>query len=144
MSDTYGSARQALAHMFSCRRGPAMRRPSWSNASASTGHHHLDHVTIAALLYGPNPGRVDPVSGQWGEGCGVEPGDDLEWELLEWAMAGPEDRAESLSPRALDVLQQLRELLDRHGLRSRPTCPEPSQFYRFEHPDGTRSGLRMR
>lgn len=133
MSDTWGSARQALAYMFSCRRGPQLRQPRYTNAPGSTGHHHLDHVLIGALVYG------DISSG----GIGVEPGSELDAELQDWALSADRDVVH-LGDNALDVLAELRELLDRHGLRARPTCPEPSQFYRFEHPDGTRSGLRMR
>lgn len=143
MSDTWGSVRQALGYMFSCTRGPELRQPRYTDAPGSTGHHHLDHVLVAALLYGPNPGRHDPTTGEWCEGCGVEHGDDLDAELQEWALASNRDD-ESPSDRVLDVLAQLRELLDHHGLRARPACPEPERFYRHVHPDGTRSGLRMR
>jgi hypothetical protein len=133
VSDTWGSARQALAYMFSCRRGPQLRQPRYTNAPGSTGHHHLDHVLIGALVYGPMSEG----------GCGVEPGDELEWELLEWAMSRPNERDDAPSAQVLDVLTHLRELLDEHGLRARPTCPEPSDFVRYVYPDGTR-GLRMR
>ena len=135
MSDTWGSARQALAYMFSCRRGPQLRQPRYTNAPASTGHHHLDHVLISALVYG-----------DISAGCiGLEAGSELEFELLEWAMARPDERDDAPSASVADVVTSLRELLDQHGMRARPTCPEPSQFYRLVDPDtGATSGLRMR
>jgi hypothetical protein len=130
VSDLWGSARQSLAYMFSCRRGPALKQPRYSTTSPSTGHHHLDHVLVGSLLYG-----------DIAEGCiGVVPGDDLDEELRDWVT----DRDAEPSDRVREVVSMLRQLLEQHGLTSRPTCPQPSEFYRFTNPDGTRSGLRMR
>lgn len=129
MSDLWNSPRQALGYYYSARKGPTWRQPRYTNTSASTGHHHLDHVMVGAILHGPESEG----------GCGVEPGSDIDDELEEWAL----DRDALASDRVRDVLELLNQRLREHGLKSEVPVPDRGMFVRWVYEDGT-SGLRMR
>lgn len=132
MSAQFDSPRQALAYHFSCRRGPAMARSRGSDQVASTGHGTWDAPIIGALLYGPSPGRVDPTTGAWGEGCGVEPDSELDDELQDWALGyGVE-----LSPRAREVVRRLRELMEQHGVKPISEPARAADLDRWTDPEG--------
>lgn len=131
MSSQFESPRQALAYHFSCLGGPALASPRFGEA-VSTGHGAWDGPLIGALLYGPDPGRIDTTTGAWGEGCGVEPGGELERELAEWALGyGVE-----LSARARQVVHRLRDLMEEHGVKPSSRPARASDVRHWTDPDG--------
>ncbi len=71
----FGSPRQALAYLFACERGPLLARLQPDNVPPSTNRHHLDHVEVGALLYGPKAMGC----------CGVVRDSELDQELRQWA-----------------------------------------------------------
>jgi hypothetical protein len=98
----FGSPRQALAYVFACERGPGLAQPKWHDAPRSTDRHHLDHVEVAALLYGP----IDQGC------CGVVRDSELDQDLRAWA-------TERGTPRTNEVLaieRRLRALLRAQGV----------------------------
>jgi hypothetical protein len=131
VSDQFDSPRQALAYHFSCLGGPALSQPRFGE-SISTGHGAWDGPLIGALLYGPNPGRIDATTGAWGEGCGVEAGGELERELAEWALG----HGVVLSPRARDIVRRLRGLMEHHGVKPVSEPARASDLERWTDPEG--------
>ena len=99
----WGSVRQALAFLYSCRKGPQLSRPSYTDAPRSTGRSWGDVLAIAALLHCE-------------DGCAVKAGSHLDDELERWAMDGGEDNR-TAGVRAVE--DRMRRLLDEHGLRRR-------------------------
>lgn len=103
----FGSPRQALAYVFACERGPGMARPKYHDAPRTTGNHHLDHVEVAALLYGRNPDG-SPAAGC----CGVVRGSELDMELRMWAT----QRGTARTNEVLAIERKLRALLRAQGV----------------------------
>lgn len=98
----FGSPRQALAYGFACERGPGLAQPKYHDAPRSTDRHHLDHVEVMALLYGP----ID-------EGCcGVERGSELDHDLRVWAT----ERGTPRSNEVLRIERRLRALMRAQGV----------------------------
>jgi hypothetical protein len=99
----YGSPRQAIAYLVTCRQGPGMARPSHNGLIAKdTGRHHLDHVLVGALLYGPREQGY----------CGVVKGSGLDLELQQWAT----QRGLGRSDEVRAVERRMRCLLRAHGI----------------------------
>lgn len=138
MSEQFDSPRQALAYHFSCLGGPSLSKQRMGE-SASTGHGAWDGPIIGALLYGPCPGRVDPTTGAWGEGCGVEAGGELERELAEWALGF----GVVLSPRGRDVVRRLRSLMEQYGVKPASEPARAADVERWTDPEG-RTWARLR
>ena len=120
MSAIFGSARAALAYLYSCRRGPQLARPKYNDCPPSTGHSHWDHVLVGALLYG------DLSDGK----CGIEPGGDLDARLQEWAL----DRDARMDDDVADVVAQLGRLLTDADMR--PAQVEVPRVFRWTEDDG--------
>lgn len=118
----FRSPRQALAYLFAAQRGPGLARPKWHDAPRTTGNHHLDHVEIGAMLYGPR--RTG--------GCGIVMGSKLEADLREWAT----ERGVHRSDQVLAIERRLRCILRAHGV-----LPQRTRFRsaRFDCGDGSPS-----
>jgi hypothetical protein len=109
-----GSPRQALAYMFACRTGPGMVQQHPGRLPRDTGRHHLDHVLLGALLYGPR------ITGC----CGVTPGSHLDLELRTWATERGTERSDQV--RAIE--RRMRTLLRLHGMMHQPTRFRAQRF----------------
>ena len=107
----FGSPRQALAYVFACERGPGMARPKYHDAPRTTGNHHLDHVEVAALLYGRNPDGT-PAPGC----CGVVRGSELDMELRIWATQRGDKDVDLRTSGVLAIERKLRALLRAQGV----------------------------
>lgn len=102
-----GSPRQALAYMFACRTGPGLVQQVPGRLPRDTGRHHLDHVLVGALLYGP---RIKGC-------CGVKQGSTLDQQLRTWAT----ERGTERSDQILAIERRMRTLLRLHGMMHQPT-----------------------
>jgi hypothetical protein len=140
VSDQFDSPRQALAYAYKCMLGPQVTPAG--TAARSTDGTPWDAPLVRALLYGPNPGRVDETTGLWGEGCGVKPGSELDCELYGWAMG---HEGQGLSPRARDVVRRLVKLMEAHGVKPEREPVQASDVFRWTDPEGrTWASLRRR
>lgn len=100
--DRFRSPRGALAYMYSCKRGPSARRPLYTDRPPEFRGHHLTHVLIGAMLYGPKENGL----------CGVVRCSEADREVYMWAVrCGPR------TPAVRSVERRMRSLMREHGIK---------------------------